>query len=52
MATKLKYEEVDGESFMDGLQRMYVMEFLCDVGHSDCVDAGTETFRQWVDEDE
>lgn len=44
---RLGYTEVDGESFMDGLLRMHVLQFLCNIGHSECEAAAKENFAKW-----
>ncbi|MEE5434573.1 ERAP1-like C-terminal domain-containing protein, partial [Streptococcus pneumoniae] len=44
---RLGFVEIPDEPFMDGILRMYVMQFLCDVGHEECVRVGRETFVAW-----
>ncbi|KAL0882637.1 hypothetical protein ABMA27_001072 [Loxostege sticticalis] len=43
----LGYNEVNGESYMKGLLRMYVMTFVCDIGHQQCIAAGQQSFNNW-----
>ncbi|XP_041970736.1 uncharacterized protein LOC121727124 [Aricia agestis] len=47
VTNRLGYSEIDGEPFMDGLLRMYVLTFLCDVGHPQCEAAAKENFANW-----
>nr|AHA90590.1 aminopeptidase N [Achaea janata] len=44
---RLGFAEIEGESYMDGLLRMYVNTFLCNVGHEECVQAGRTAFANW-----
>ncbi|XP_050667553.1 membrane alanyl aminopeptidase-like [Leptidea sinapis] len=47
VASRLGYSEKEGEPFMDGLLRMYLMTFLCDVGDPQCLAAANTNFQQW-----
>ncbi|OWR41735.1 aminopeptidase N precursor [Danaus plexippus plexippus] len=44
---RLGHVERNGESFMDGLLRMHVNTFLCNVGHPDCLEAARVSFANW-----
>ncbi|CAH2070916.1 unnamed protein product, partial [Iphiclides podalirius] len=44
---RLGYSEVSGESYMDGLLRMYLLTFLCNIGHQQCVSEGRRNFQNW-----
>nr|QCI02834.1 aminopeptidase N [Chilo infuscatellus] len=44
---RLGFTDIENEPFMDGLLRMYVMQFLCNIGHQECVRVGKETFAAW-----
>lgn len=44
---RLGFSEPLNEDYMPSLQRMYVMSFLCDVGHEDCIVAARENFASW-----
>lgn len=47
ITSRLGYSERNGETFMDGLLRMYVLTFLCNIGHSQCLSAAKENFSNW-----
>ncbi|CAH0725373.1 unnamed protein product, partial [Brenthis ino] len=47
ITNRLGYSEVQGESYMDGLLRMYVLTFLCNIGHASCLEAAKENFANW-----
>ncbi|KAJ2952360.1 hypothetical protein O0L34_g4645 [Tuta absoluta] len=47
VVAKLGFNEVSGESYMNGLQRMNVMQFLCNAGHEGCRQAARQTFLNW-----
>ncbi|XP_053604245.1 membrane alanyl aminopeptidase-like [Plodia interpunctella] len=44
---RLGYNEIPNESYMDGLFRMYLMQFLCNIGHTGCVNAARQKFANW-----
>nr|WHB18094.1 membrane alanyl aminopeptidase-like protein [Dioryctria abietella] len=44
---RLGYAELANESYMDGLFRMYLMDFLCNVEHTGCVTAAVQNFQNW-----
>ncbi|XP_052740775.1 membrane alanyl aminopeptidase-like [Bicyclus anynana] len=44
---RLGYAEKEGEKFMDGLLRMNMLSFLCNVGHAQCEAAAKENFAKW-----
>nr|AEO12690.1 aminopeptidase N1 [Ostrinia nubilalis] len=44
---RLGYVEVENETFMNGILRMYLMNFLCDNGHEECIATGIEKFAEW-----
>ncbi|KOB73138.1 Aminopeptidase N3 [Operophtera brumata] len=44
---RLGFSEPIDEDYMTSLQRMYVMSFLCDVGHEGCIAAARENFATW-----
>ncbi|CAH0763600.1 unnamed protein product [Diatraea saccharalis] len=47
ITARLGYVEIDEEPFMDGLLRMYVMQFLCNIGDQQCINTGKERFAAW-----
>ncbi|KAJ8727735.1 hypothetical protein PYW07_001854 [Mythimna separata] len=47
VVARLGFEEPANGSFMDDLQRMHVMTFLCNVGHQGCVSAARTSFQNW-----
>lgn len=50
VTTRLGYQEIPDEPFMDGLLRMYVMVFLCNIGHEQCISAAIISFRAFRDQ--
>ncbi|RVE53192.1 hypothetical protein evm_002025 [Chilo suppressalis] len=44
---RLGFIDNEDDPFMDGLLRMNVMQFLCNIGHEDCVRVGRNTFAAW-----
>ncbi|CAK1599082.1 unnamed protein product [Parnassius mnemosyne] len=44
---RLGYSEITGESYMDGLLRMHVLTFLCNIGHEQCVSEAKRNFQNW-----
>ncbi|CAB3221062.1 unnamed protein product [Arctia plantaginis] len=47
VTARLGFSERPNESYMDGLLRMYVNTFLCNIGHAECVEAGRTNFANW-----
>ncbi|CAH2105877.1 unnamed protein product [Euphydryas editha] len=44
---RLGYTDSGSDPFMDGLLRMYVMTFLCNNGHTECMAAAKQNFDSW-----
>ncbi|CAG5041325.1 unnamed protein product, partial [Parnassius apollo] len=44
---RLGYSEIAGESYMDGLLRMHVLTFLCNIGHEQCISEAKTNFQNW-----
>ncbi|CAK1546277.1 unnamed protein product [Leptosia nina] len=47
IVARLGYVEKPGEPFMDGLLRMNLMNFLCNVGDETCLSTAKDTFQKW-----
>nr|XP_026484279.1 membrane alanyl aminopeptidase-like [Vanessa tameamea] len=47
VTARLGYTEVNTDTYMDGLLRMYVMTFLCNMGHPECTAAARQNFASW-----
>ncbi|XP_075971875.1 membrane alanyl aminopeptidase-like [Anticarsia gemmatalis] len=47
ITARLGFAETATDTYMDGLLRMYVNTFLCNVGHEQCVAAGRASFANW-----
>nr|AAF07223.1 aminopeptidase N [Manduca sexta] len=47
VVARLGFTEVSGGTYMTDLQRLHVMQFLCNVGHQQCIDTGRQNFLNW-----